>query len=850
MVLIRKIIAALLAFLQSILAALGIIAQKPAPASVDVFEKGISDVVMADSSSNLSASVEYAQSIKNGVQCAYGDSDRSSYIISNGNIRLEHELTDIEKYATLSDKNGNAYIENSFKSFYADALGVKHYFETSFSNARVNTIRLGAYYYDVHVRDMDSGNFYIDKGFHVYPDKLYMEYSMLAKLPTKTFSAVGSEITIPADSVSAIEIKDKNGVSSSVKDIDAASVEYAAFDINGVGVVGFIIPSDGSTGKTEIKKTAEGYVITQTACADKNTGLNKYDETGDYELNKISFGCRIYTDDTHSFDGISKAAYEERNPLKISVTGGNANPVYLGYEALRGTYTFGLDGVGFVAAYNDPHRQYSGKLRIEGGESDRKIIIRSYVSNSGCLEAGAVLDDNDLLMPIDVQACKNFMGDGGEPVYSVKDYCYGDCFIPIVAEKEKNTDLTVLNIYQNWGKYPIKQISSIEFHVSYYHLSTGTTESNCIAPYFVFGKDGWTLPDFRNRSGNIWSTQPQFNSVGILKFMSYRDPVYDGTVYSEFRGSEIASRGFAYSDVTDYYTADSGKYDYSLRHVEFPQTDENRTYYTLKVDFKDTVTFENFKKDFDIFYFDGRFVNFKNTGYLGENNQPVNAPVSGGTAYHTLGSENPYFGYYTVTDETEHYIDECFGCNFALIVKDSKIVVGGRESNIPFVFREGVDAENTGGCLTLDAEKLTFEPGDSIEMNVILLPWGTGRETNDSNVLTVREDSALKPVEITAQTGSVAADAYLPEVKAVNNTAEFTVKGGRGNIAVRADGFDSMKAPEIYTLSDGGWVKYELASENGYDGYTVHSNDDGTYSFSFVYTSDGPDCEYSFRITQ
>lgn len=851
MVIIRKFFAWFLALIQMFLINIGILKPAGLVAEVSQLRNEITDVSYSDKAeSDLVSSAEYAQNIKNVVQCAYTDTARNAYKIENGQISLVHNLTDVEKLATLSDRNGNVYFEDTFKSFYTDKLGVKHYFEDSTAEGRINTIRLGAFYYECHVRDFTAANFLVDKGFHVYADKLYMEYGLISKYATKAFKDFGSEIEIPKSAVLAVEFKDKNGTGTSFKNMDKESVEYVAFDIKGAGVAGFIIPSDGSTKSVEVKEKLNKYVITHLASYD-GSGLNKYDETGKYKLNRINFGCRIYTDKTHSFDGISSEAFKERNPLKVSILGGlYSNPEYLGYEALRGTYGIKMDGYGFNYPYSVPDFQPNVKLRVEGDSTDRNIYIRTTTLDSGCLEGSAILDKNNNVVPIDVEVCKNFMGDGGEPLYSVKDYMYGDTFTPIVVEKGSEKEFTVLNLYQNWGKYPLKQISSIEFHVSYYHLSTGTTESNCIAPYFVYGKDGWLLPDFRCRSGNMWETQPQFNSVGVLKFMSYRDKSVKNTVYSEYRGSTIDSRGLAYSDVTDFYTDDGGRFNYSLRHVEFPQTDENRTYYTLKVDFTEDMTVENFRKDFDLFYFDGRFVAFNKADYLNENNEIVRADVSKETSYHTLGSDKPFMGFYSVTDATLEKMSMNVGCNFALIVKDSNIVIGGQKSDIPFAFKESGNDTLTQGVLTLDAEKLSFKKGDSIEIDMILLPWGTGTETDDSNAIAVREDSALKPVETKASIGKVVEDEYLPTVRAEDNTAVFTVSGGRGNMAVRVDGFESMLKPYIFILSEGNWIPYDVASSNGYDGYTVHTNDDGTYSFSFVYESKDTDSECTFFVGQ
>ena len=154
----------------------------------------------------------------------------------------------------------------------------------------------------------------------------------------------------------------------------------------------------------------------------------------------------------------------------------------------------------------------------------------------------------------------------------------------------------------------------------------------------------------------------------------------------------------------------------------------------------------------------------------------------------------------------------------------------------------------TSGSLTLDAEKLAFKKGDTIEIDMILLPWGSGRETTDENVLAVRQDSALSPATVTAEKGEAIADAYLPTVRCENNEAQFTISGGKNNIAVTATGFASVKAPRIETLRDDEWTAYEVASEHGYDGYSAKANADGSYAFSFIVPMDGE--PQTFRVTQ
>ncbi|MBQ7956857.1 MAG: hypothetical protein IJ279_02375 [Clostridia bacterium] len=805
-----------------------------------------------DSHTNMAESVKFAHKVKNQAQAKYTTPERTAYEFKNSNMILTHSLTK-NNSATLTDLEGNVYIADSFDTYFTTNNGKTYYSSSSSDMGRVNIIRLGVYYYDCHVRDFDgkSKDFKVDKTYHLYGDRLYNQSTLYACEETTDLQEFGSIIKIPADTVSSFIAKDDGGVYPDTTG-ETPSLHYVAFDIKNVGVVGFIAPSDGSVKLTKLSLEDGYYVLKFVANYAAGTGINKHDETGSYSLNNVTFGTRIYTDKTHSFDGIEKEAYLERNPLVgITVDASDAGARFLGYDALRGAYTFTMNGTDFATAYNNPERQFRAPITITSDDKDRTFYVRMF-GTSGCLEAGAILDDKNTLVPIDVEVCKNFQGDGGEPFYSVKDYQYGDSFFPVSIKADETLSFTLVNIYQNWGKFPLKQLSSIEFHVSYYHLSTGATETNCIAPYFVGNKDGWLLPDFRTRSGNIWSEQPQFNSVGVLEFVHYTPKalgiINKKTVLSEYIDADIKSVGQTYSDIYSNYISDCGSYEYTLRHVEFPQTDENRTYYEVEINFLRDMDFANFRRDFDLFYFDGRFGEFDKTGYLDENNTPVvtNVEKTIATKYYTLGSDSPYFSFFDVSAESEHQIEARFVCNFGLIVRDSEMIIGGEKADIPLAFREESTSEKSAGVLTLDAKKVSFKAGDSIKMNLILLPWGVGYEETDAQVLMVREDSALKPATVTAKKGTVKEDKFVPTVVAENNEAEFTIQGGRNNIAVRVDGFTNLECPEIVMNGE----KLSLASSNGYDGYSVYYNDDGTYSFSFVYKAENPDTTYTFEVKQ
>ena len=785
--------------------------------------------------SSISPSVLYASQTQNLAQGYYTDAKRTAYTAQNGNVSLTHELNDRAcKRATLRSPAGGIYLEDTMDVFYT-AKGKTWYAAGSAKRGRVNAIRLGLYYLEAHVRDLNfsllsGGAFWADKIYHVYGDRLYQELVLYASKPSTALQSFGLEIKIPARRVAAMEQKDG----------------YVAFDVKDVGVVGFIIPSDGSTGAVTVTTEKGNYVFRQTAAYAPGTGINANDESGGYDLYCVRFGNRIYTDNTHDFAGIAAAAREERDPLtEIAVEGGNANARFVGYEALRGCYLFTMDGTGFKEAWADPDMRFEAPLQFTSAD-ERDIYVRMNGASGG-LEAAAILDEKGQLAPLPVEVCKNYQGDGGEPFYSIMDYGYGDSFFPLRLQGGGPLRLTVLGLYQNWGRHPLKQLSSIEYFVSYYHLSTGVTESNCIAPYFVHGRDGWVLPDFRGCSGTMWDGYPQFNSVGRLYFPTYRRSIFE-ILKGEYIDSHIDSTGLSYADITTSYRSDCGSYDYTLRHTEFPQTDENRTYYTLDITFRRDIAFKNARRDFSLFSFDGRDVSFGKIGWLDEYNQPQTRAVNPAklfTEYISLGDDCPYFGYFDMRRPAK--TDSIMGMNFALIVRDSEITVGGQHYDGGFAFKNRYGFTLNGplnyGALTLDAKRLTFKAGDRVRVDFILLPWGTGAEPGDDNARAVREDSALRPLEVAAAAGRVIPDVALPIVESENGRAEFTLSGGGGapvRYAVRVNGFESPACPVLQREAGGSWETVTLAGPNGGDGHTVFYNPEtGLYDFAFVLEARG-----------
>lgn len=682
-------------------------------------------------------------------------------------------------------------------------------------------------------RGDSSVPFQLERVFHTYSDKIHEVVRIVA---TAEYSGGGeflSKTVIPKSSVNKIILKNKYKESDSLDGFDFSNTEYVGFDIKDVGVIGVIMPSLENNGELRVELKDGNYIVTH---AKEITGTVSV--KGD-----TYFGHRIYTSDSHSFDELKKEAYIERNPLTdVKITRKSENSKYIGYDALAGYYRFTIRGTDFSTAYyRNPDKHYRINASVKGdGIEDRTVYVQT-AEPVGQLECAALLDENERMLPVPLEVGKNFCGEFEEPFYDPKDTAYGEVYLPVTVCKDETKEFSVLHLYQNWGNYPLKQLSFIAFHICYYHLSVGVTETNCIAPYFVYGKDGWTLPDFRANSAPMWSSQPQHTSAGRLYFLQYKDS--SGISYkSESQSADIVSAGPVYADINMEYLSDDGKIRATYRHTEMPQTDENRTYYNIRLEVLEDVKINNFKNDFSFFTFDGRSVKYSNVGYLDENGSMVTESVRNGTRYIKLGKEYPYYDYYGGNNGES--------VNFALIIRNSDITVGGKKYGGNFIFRDAYDGNLNYGSLTLDLGSVTLKKGDVIDLDIILLPWGYSTSTNDSNVRNVRADSCMDPYKLTVINGSAVEDDFIPSVRAKDNEAKFRLIGGKNYAVVRVYGFDSCAKPTVTVKADGKEADFKLNSDaHGYDGYQVYLDSDGTYSFSFVVDMDKAD-EYEITVKQ
>ena len=846
---------------------------------------------------DMADTLVYAKSLENGVNGTFDNAAKEHYTITNQNVSLTHavnvpasETAGQRQVTSLKNLKGGTYVSNTMDVFVLTTSNTEKYaknstdiISTTWPNGYnktekacapyVNTTRLGYYYYEVNVRNLNFGdNLYLDKTYHVYSDRMYQVYRLINSNSSavSTIKQVTFQTMIPKSSVAKFEIRNGDTITTSYSSNALGSTEfrYAAFDIEGVGVLAFINTSTDCS--FWLMQDNDNYYFRQV----KKVGTL---EAG----GEVSFGTRVYTDTTHDFSGMRAADEIERNPLTaddITVTGHSTSldgTGFVGYDKLKGHYVMNIAGSGFADAYGEPDKKYIDNIKVVA-KDDRDVF---FMVHSTCpLEGAALTDKNDLLIPMGLEVMKNFDHEVEEPIYDPADKMYGDTLFPVKLAKGKTLEFSLVNVYQNWGKYPLKQISSISYYVSYYHMSTGVTETNCLAPYYstYLNKDdvgSWILPDFRGMSndgqtyeedGSEKHSAIQNNSVGAVNGVSNGSSLSSSEAdLGIYQGSDIHSSGLTYADMNYSYTSKNGSYDVAYRHVEMPQTDEGRTYYTVEISFKKSTSLKY--ADFSIFSFDAR-VNgdyYKNAAYIDANGNKQVVSIDSTKLQSTtsiinkwsptlykLNKGSSYFTYYNMVRVGIHESG-----NFALIVKDYAITVNGQASDIGLAFYNDRIKRNSAysnrGSLTI-AENTTFAAGDKITVNVILLPYGKGSGESDiSSVEKVYKDSATEALKATATKGAVVEDDFIATVRAASyGVAEFTLSGGaiknsEVNYAIRVKGLKKLGKLKVEKKNASGeWETVELASSHGFDGYSVIYEKDGTLEYSFIVTKTESDVTY------
>ena len=756
---------------------------------------------------------------------------------------------------------------------------------------------------DIDIDSMPS-SLAINRHFHVYSNKMHHAVQFATTEKTENIAEVGMLTEIQADTVSNILIITAD--STTYTSLDAGfswdDVVAVGFDVKDAGTFGFILPADEIAGKIKVELVDGIYVIEQTRTPENGTilpsvgGVNAdgnliHAEGVTNNGNDFYIGQRIYTDESHSFDEFIKEAGFERNPLTDNrfkvMESGSDRASYVGYDAMRGIYVFNVSSPagGFYTPYNNPQKNYRVKFTIRA-DVDRDIYVMA-AGTSGLLECATLMDSNMMLLPVPMEVIKNFSETTGERnLFNIDDPTFSETIFCLSLAANQNLTYSIVNLYQNWGNYPLKQLSQIPYHMPYYHLSTGVTETNCIVPWYGTDSVGkgslFALPDFRSMSAPFWKGQPQHNSCGSHYFLEYYGE--NGERYAvESVKNIITSYGPTYAEVVWENISDDGKIKVTYTHMEMPQTDENRTYYTMEYEFLDELTIKNFKENFQFYSAtdNDKTGTYKKLGYLNSNNESVvinSNQDENEVPEYVLGDNCPYISFFMMPDWDKTSTSAEGYSNIAFLIYNSSFTIGGENADPDFLIKNPKDYV----VLTLDIDgDVTFKKGDKITINAILIPWGSqqledgivdeekgnyeytmelenGELYMDKNVRDVRENSLLDPLKATSDTDEILESPFLPKIKSKDGrTATFTLSGGENNVTVRVYGFDILTAPKVEEYVNGEWVEYVISSKNNpdrigyyhyYDGYMVNFDEDGTYSYSFVTTmTDG--APRTFRIS-
>ena len=109
---------------------------------------------------SYAASIEYADSILNGVNYYYTSADRESAVLENLEMSLEYGLTQSgnKQVVALKNKAGASYLSNTMDVYVRMNNGSTYYASTSKATTTSNLFRLGYYFYEARFEGQDFCN--------------------------------------------------------------------------------------------------------------------------------------------------------------------------------------------------------------------------------------------------------------------------------------------------------------------------------------------------------------------------------------------------------------------------------------------------------------------------------------------------------------------------------------------------------------------------------------------------------------------------------------------------------------------------------------------------------------------
>lgn len=504
------------------------------------------------------------------------------------------------------------------------------------------------------------------------------------------------------------------------------------------------------------------------------------------------------------------------------------------YSYRKGHYVVGTHTSGSFQKefYETPNKYETATFSLTNDLVARKIYIcHESARGGGIVEGGVVLDKQGQVLPITVQISKNFAGEKEEKFYNPQDTAFSETFFPLYLEPGETLTLSSLHLYQNWGRHMTKHWSSLGAWMDYFHSSTGVTETTCYVPFKFAGLPGVSIADFRAMSQEaFWSGQPQHDNLAGHSFLSFHDGdtwqhlVYAGTIYR--------STGPNWFDIQLNYLSADGSIRVQVDTWETPQADELRSFFRARYEVLKPLAIKDPRANFRFLEITSaiqhlRFTCFAANGVPKLRLDPklMPFPVKG----HSLPETNAYLALFGDSEKRR-------GSNAVIIREFSGprgITPAASVQWGPYQGRLRHDGvPNTRLLLVPDVDSLILNPGDVFEIDGYWLPYGPLE-----NALTPQRELSFFGLGLPAVTavaqGQRVSD--LPTVvKAKDNQAEFTIKGGKDLIPVLVKGFTTWEGLRLWKKENKQWRLLSHARNTIHDGYQVFCEEDGSFGAVFL----------------
>ena len=521
--------------------------------------------------------------------------------------------------------------------------------------------------------------------------------------------------------------------------------------------------------------------------------------------------------------------------------------VPLKYNARKGYYEVGtITSSSFQDQHYDfPNRYETATFTVQNDDTPRKIYIgHKSVEGGAIVEGGVVLDGQGHPMPIVVQVSKNFGGEKEEKFYNPRDTAFSETFFPLYLEAGESMTLSSLHLYQNWGRHMTKHWSSLGAWMDYFHSSTGVTETTCYVPFKFGGIGGVAIADFRAMSQKaFWRGQPQHDNLAGHSFLS----IYDGEAWqhSKYESTIYRSTGPNWYDIQMNYTSADGSVKASADIWETPQVDELRSFFKVRYEVLKPLVIEDAQANFRFLTITSTIqgLRFTKVAATGLEEQDIDYSKTFPVKGHPLPSENSFltkFGDHTRNRGSNAIIIRSFkgpeGIGPAASLQAGRYADRFRDAPIQ-TNKLNDKEEDVRLFLTTDVERLELKPGDVFEIDGYWLPYGPVDEAETPERETFTYASGLPEVSSCTK-GEILSD--LPvKIKAVNNEAEFSIRGGKDLIPVIVSGLSDWKYPRIWKKEGESWRLLSHARNWEHDGYQVFSEGEGSFGTVFlVHTSE------------